>query len=132
MQVIAVTSHMHHDVKAWAVSGAPGPEEIVWTNLGCVKYHVAMHLTQYATESRATDSCCEGQWLLWEYPQVLSERTPNGRYPFLGIRLSDRTPKSPYPFRGCDAIQLGVCPPRLESIAFMAGSSSHLCHCGCF
>ncbi|KAK9804434.1 hypothetical protein WJX72_012500 [[Myrmecia] bisecta] len=32
-QVIASTSMQHHDQRAWRVSAAPGPDEIVWRNL---------------------------------------------------------------------------------------------------
>jgi len=33
-QVIACSSLLHHDQRAWAADAAPNSEELVWANLG--------------------------------------------------------------------------------------------------
>jgi len=33
--VIACSSLLHHDQRAWAADAAPNSEELVWANLGC-------------------------------------------------------------------------------------------------
>ena len=26
---------LHHDRRAWLTQAAPGPDDVIWTNLGC-------------------------------------------------------------------------------------------------